>query len=156
MLVCLIQLWCDIFALSDYILFCCVLLLPVRSLFFQMRYEKDRDPRWERRWGGTGRSRGKGKLIWIYYLRKESIFNKRRKARKKEKRVNIAAMLSPKMSTSVVTASFFFLPSILSQCFAAFPSVPIFILSHGITSLLFTAGTLFKTDTFLLLLLIPQ
>lgn len=29
---------------------------------------------WERRWGGTGRSRRGGIVIWIYYMRKESVF----------------------------------------------------------------------------------
>lgn len=65
------------FVLSYYILYCYVLLLSPRSLFLLSECERISRSIGEKRWRGTGRSRERGTLISIYYMKKESTFNKK-------------------------------------------------------------------------------
>jgi hypothetical protein len=56
LLVFLVQTQRDSFLLSDYILFCYILLLPLKSEFFSSERQKMSESGWERTWeelGGT-------------------------------------------------------------------------------------------------------
>ena len=44
-----------------------------------LKRQKEDESREERRWRGTGRSRGGESIIIMYCMRKESIFNKRKR-----------------------------------------------------------------------------
>jgi hypothetical protein len=54
-------------------------LFSLISLFLSIEEKKRRKSRWERRWRGTGESRGGETVIGIKCMRKECIFNKRDK-----------------------------------------------------------------------------
>lgn len=77
LLVCLSKFGVMAFVLSYYIVYCYVLLLSPRSLFLLSEYERISRSIGEERWRGTGRSRERAKLISIYYMKKESTFNKK-------------------------------------------------------------------------------
>jgi hypothetical protein len=78
--VCLVQLQYDsFFVLSYYILFCHILLLSSLRKLFSTERQKGGEFRWERRWGGTGRSGGELiRRCYVIYKRK-TMFSKRKK-----------------------------------------------------------------------------
>lgn len=68
-----------VLVLSHYILFCHIWLSPSRSLFFSNETQKRNGSGREGRGGETGELKGVETVIKIWCLRKESIFNKRKK-----------------------------------------------------------------------------
>lgn len=45
---------------------------------FPIKRGKSGRSRWKRMWGGNGRSRTRGNILRIFYVRKISLFNKRK------------------------------------------------------------------------------
>lgn len=53
-----------------------LMLVPfLNNLLFSRERQKGSGSDWERRWGGTRRSRGIGKLYSDYIVQKKSLFN---------------------------------------------------------------------------------
>lgn len=78
-LCCCVQVQCDIFHWSFYAFFCSILLLSLRNFFFSNKSQKGGRPWHKRTWGGTERSKRKEIISSVYYVKKESIFNKSKK-----------------------------------------------------------------------------
>ena len=68
-----------VFVLSSYILFCYTALLSLRILFFSNERQKGSEPRLEGKWKELGGREGEETIAGMYHVRKESLFNKRKK-----------------------------------------------------------------------------